>query len=100
MLIEERRVNVHGWGQWLCETTAIQLWFYEITCIEVLIADTCIRLYFAQLCVITVHLRESELEKAEEQLKKMTSSTEAKIDKLVLFQGVVDNSISIITSLL
>jgi len=47
-----------------------------------------------------VHLRESELEKAEEQLKKMTSSTEAKIDKLVLFQGVVDNSISIITSLL
>jgi len=57
-------------------------------------------LYFAQLCVVTVHLRESELEKAEEQLKKMTSSTEAKIDKLVLFQGVVDNSISIITSLL
>ena len=38
---------------------------------------------------VTVHLREAELAKAEEQLNKMTSSTEAKIDKLVLFLDVL-----------
>lgn len=32
-------------------------------------------------CCFAVHLREAELANAEEQLKKVTSSTEAKIDK-------------------
>ena len=50
--------------------------------------DTCVRRCSVQLCVVIVHLREAELAKAEEQLKKMSSSTEAKIDKLVLIPDV------------
>jgi len=39
-----------------------------------------VQFYVGVNCV-PVHLREAELAKAEEQLKKVTSSTEAKIDK-------------------
>jgi len=49
---------------------------------DLTLADDC-HLYRVFLC--TVHLREAELTKAEEQLTKISSSTEAKIDKLVLF---------------
>jgi hypothetical protein len=43
------------------------------------------------LCHVLVHIREMELKKAEEQLRKLTSSTEAKIDKSVMLSVVLYN---------
>lgn len=38
-------------------------------------------LYFKEFCSASVQLRETELAKSEEEIHRLTSSTEAKIDK-------------------